>query len=70
MPNEQNIFQYNKPTEKQTEALKTLREGCEKLHQLMLEVLPPGRYRSIAITKLEEVSMFQNKACVFELPAE
>lgn len=63
-------FEYSRPTEKQLYILNQLRAKCKELNDLQNALLPPGRYRSIASTKLEEVSMFQNKACVFELVAE
>lgn len=63
-------FEYHHPTPRQTEILSKLRAKCKELNDLQMELLPPGRCRALAVTKLEEVSMWQNKACVFELPGE
>jgi hypothetical protein len=65
-----NIFQYQKPTELQLEVMMELRAHCDEHHRMIMQSLPPGRCRSLAITKLEEVSMWENKACVFELGKE
>ncbi len=64
-PTDKNLFEYQAPTDKQLEILKSLRALCKDLYDTMLEDLPESRYRSLAITKLEEVSMWQNKAVVF-----
>jgi hypothetical protein len=56
-----------KPSDHAVEVLSKLRAHCEEHEKLVLELLPAGRCRSVAITKLEEVSMWENKACVFEL---
>jgi hypothetical protein len=57
-------FEYQAPTEGQTLKISELREGCKALYEL-LKVLPDSREKSLAITKLEEVSMWANKAVVF-----
>jgi len=57
-------FEYQKPTDKSVEDLKGTRVAYKVLYdQLML--LAPSRERSIAITKLEESSMWINKGIVF-----
>ena len=61
------LFEYNAPSANQLEALKLLRQSCDAHYKLLITLLPPGRCRSLAITKLEEVSMWENKACVFEV---
>jgi ribosomal protein L17 len=58
-------FEYIKPTQGEIERITTLREKCKELHDLILEIITPSRERSLAITKLEEVSMWANKAVVF-----
>jgi len=63
-------FEYNRPSEKQLEVLNTLRADAKELHDRVQNLLPAGRMRALAITKLEEFSMWVNKACVFELPEE
>lgn len=63
-------FEYSRPTEKQLYILNQLRAKCKELNDLQNALLPPGRYRSLASTTLEQVSAWQNKACVFELAGE
>jgi len=64
MGEEQNPFGYVKPTEKSVEDMKKVREMCSDLNKMLLD-LNPSRERSVAITKLEEVSMWANKGIVF-----
>jgi hypothetical protein len=59
-----NPFEYVKPTDKSVEQITTVREKCKELHALLL-TLSFSRERSLAITKLEEVSMWANKGIVF-----
>ena len=56
-------FVYHQPTPEQVEQITVVREGCRELHAL-LECLPQNRETALAITKLEEVSMWANKAIV------
>jgi hypothetical protein len=56
-------FRYHKPTEWQTAQIGGVRVKCAELHRL-LEQLPQNRETALAITKLEEVSMWANKAAV------
>lgn len=58
-------FEYQTPTPDQIVAISQVRESCKDLYEL-LQTLPNSRYRSVAITKLEEVSMWANKGIVFE----
>lgn len=60
------IFEYQKPTDEQVEKISRVRQVCQTLHGELLENVPEGRERSLAITKLEEVSMWANKGVVFE----
>lgn len=57
-------FTYIKPTNDQVEDIHQIRESCEQLHRELLEVLPSNREAALAITKLEEVSMWANKSIV------
>lgn len=57
-------FEYQKPTPAGVEQIETVRQGCKTLHDILL-ALPACRERSLAITKLEEVSMWANKGIVF-----
>ena len=62
-------FEYQRPTSAQTKQIEAVREKAKELHDLLLS-LPPGRERSLAVTKLEEVSMWANKGIVFADPNE
>lgn len=57
-------FEYQTPTPEGAQQITTVREGCKALHDILL-ALPSSRERSLAITKLEEVSMWANKGIVF-----
>jgi hypothetical protein len=56
-------FDYHRPSEKQVAQINKFRDACKVLHNEILE-LPAGRERSVAITNLEQVSMWGNKAIV------
>ena len=58
-------FEYQRPDAVMVEQITTVREGCKALHDILL-ALPNCRERSLAITKLEEVSMWANKGIVFQ----
>lgn len=58
-------FEYRAPTPEQVEAIQQVREAMKALNDLLLDVIPSSRERSLAITKLEEASMWANKAIVF-----
>lgn len=60
-----NPFEYQVPTPTMVEQIQAVREECKRLHDVILEHVPSSRERSLAITKLEEVSMWANKAIVF-----
>lgn len=66
---EKNPFEYVSPTDKSVEDIKLVREKCKELNDLLL-TLTPSRERSVAITKLEEVSMWANKGIVFNQVSE
>ena len=57
-------FEYQSPTPEHVEQITTVRESCKALYEVLLS-LPQSRERSLAITKLEEVSMWANKGIVF-----
>lgn len=71
MTEKKNPYNYHKPTDYQLEAMTALRQACRD-HQAVIDkwLSVPGRYRSLAITTLEELSFWENKSCVFELPEE
>ena len=62
-----NPFEYQKPAPNHIEHITTIREKCKELNELLETILPTSRYASLAKTKLEEVSMWANKAIVFTI---
>lgn len=54
-------------TEEQKAKLERLRVAYKTLHA-EIETLPPGRYRSLAVTNLETSAMFANKTVTHEGP--
>ena len=62
-----NPFVYQPPSELAVEVIMDIRDECKMLHDLILAKIPSCRERSLAITKLEEVSMWANKAIAFNL---
>ena len=63
-----NPFEYQRPDANQVAQIEAVRLKCKELHELIL-TLPPGRERSVSVTKLEEVSMWANKGIVFAEPS-
>lgn len=61
---EKNPFEYQAPTPDHVAKITEVREACKQLHATLL-TLPDCREKSLAITKLEEVSMWANKGIVF-----
>jgi hypothetical protein len=59
-------FDYQKPTQNQVDRIAFIRKALKSAHDSILAFAPPSRERSLAVTKLEEVSMWANKAIVFE----
>lgn len=59
-----NPFEYQKPSDEHVVKITEVREKCKELYDVLLS-LPESRERSLAITKLEEVSMWANKCIVF-----
>jgi hypothetical protein len=57
-------FEYQKPSEKGVAQIEALRLACKAVYDNLLS-LPESREKSLAITKLEEVSMWGNKCIVF-----
>jgi len=58
-------FEYVKPNEDSVNKIKIFREKCKELNDFIGIIMKDSREKSIAITKLEEVSMWGNKAIVF-----
>lgn len=56
-------FDYHSPSPKQVEEIAAFRLACKACHETCLK-LPAGREKSLAITNLEQVSMWGNKAII------
>lgn len=61
-------FEYQRPSADAVARIEKVRAKCKELAELIHEVCPPCRETSLAITKLEEASMWANKGLVFNLP--
>jgi hypothetical protein len=59
-------FEYQQPTPEQVASITRIREACKALYEVLGDELPHCRERSLAITRLEEVSMWANKGVVFQ----
>jgi len=59
------IFTNRKPDEAQAAVLDEITDAMNAAYAVIDEVLPVGRYKSLAITKLEECSMFAKKSVLF-----
>lgn len=62
----ENNFSYHVPKEVQSEKYNKLRDKAKELAYLISEVCPNSRERALAITKLEECSMWANAAIARE----
>ena len=62
----ENNFSYHTPKEGQPEKYNKLRDKAKELAYLISEVCPNSRERALAITKLEECSMWTNAAIARE----
>lgn len=56
----ENNFSYHAPQEGQPEMYQAIREKGKELAYLIDELVPPGREQSLAMTKLEECTMWAN----------
>lgn len=63
---DQNPFIYHAPTEDQIRRIQVIRGESKDLYDAILANIKPSRERSLAITNLEQVSMWANKAITFE----
>ena len=59
------LFEYHAPDADQLERLKRTRSAIREAYLVVIAELPNCRERSLAITKLEEASMWANKGVVF-----
>lgn len=58
-------YAYHKPSTEGLERITELRELFSSVDKSLKQLCPPSRELSIAITKLEEMSMWAIKAVVF-----
>lgn len=56
----ENNFKYHSPKEGQPEKYTAIREKAKELAYLIDELCPDSREKSLAITKIEESSMWAN----------
>ena len=62
----ENNFRYHEPRIGQPERYNQLRDKAKELAYLISELCPNSRERALAITKLEETSMWANAAIARE----
>lgn len=55
-------FTYHRPNEEQTVRMQAIRDKCKELARLVYDVTPQSREQSLALTHVEEVSMWANAA--------
>lgn len=56
----ENAFTYHAPKDGQLEKYQVIREKAKELAYLIKDLVPDSREQSLAITKLEECSMWAN----------
>ncbi len=56
----ENAFTYHAPKDGQPEKYQAIRDKAKELAYLIHELVPPSREQSLAMTKLEECSMWAN----------
>lgn len=59
-PKIENAFTYHAPKEGQPEKYQAIREKAKELAYLIKKLVPDSREQSLAMTKLEECSMWAN----------
>jgi len=64
-PEPKHPFEYQRPTPEHVEQIEVVRGVLKQAHDTILATLPPSRERSLALTKLEEASMWASKGIVF-----
>ena len=60
------LFDYHTPTDEMVARITNVREACKETFEALMDNVPSSAERTLAIRKLEEVSMWANKAIVFE----
>lgn len=58
-------FEYQAPTPEQVKQITAVREAMKVARDVLQENVPRSRELSLAITNLEQVSMWANKGIVF-----
>ncbi len=58
----ENDFTYHAPTPEQVQRYNQLREAAKSFALLIVELTPPSREQSLALTELEKAVMFANAA--------
>lgn len=61
-------YAYHKPSAGGLDKIKTLREAFSSLHNLVKEIAPETRERSVALTNLETTAMWAIKSIVCNDP--
>lgn len=61
----QHPFEYQAPVPEQVEAIKRVRTALKIAYETLLADVPAGAERTLAVRRLEECSMWANKAIVF-----
>ena len=56
------LYSNPDPTLEQIEKLATIRVKSRTLYECFEKECPPGRYRALALTALEQAAMWANKA--------
>lgn len=56
------VFTYHEPTEEKAPKYVAIRAKARELDDLVRELAPPGREQSLALTKIEEATMWANAA--------
>ena len=59
-PKIENAFTYHTPQPGQPEKYQAIREKAKELAYLITDLVPTSREQSLAITKLEEATMWAN----------
>ncbi len=65
MTGHRNPFEYQKPDDDQVERIRRVRVALGIAYETLLADVPDGAERVLAVRKLEEASMWANKAIVF-----
>ena len=61
-----NPFEYRQMSDEQIKASNELRVAALVFHNLLQKDCPQGRYKSLALTSLEECLLWANKSICFD----